>query len=129
MMTIQGDAIQKRILIGGVWYICNLSHRDNIEYWRVAFDGAEKVANKLKRNGIVVVAIKKGVPTSTIEIDKSRYHVWNRDYHLNQCEDIFDWIRTSKVGEFTNYYDKVCFHTDNGFVAAYMDDINNFWSF
>ena len=128
-MTIQGDAVQKRILIGGVGYICNLSHRDNIEYWRVANNGAEKVVKELEKNGLVVVGIQTGCPTSTIEIDKSRYHVWNQTYHLNQCENLLEWVKDSKVGEFTHYYDKVCFHTEQGFVAAYRDDINNFWKF
>ena len=129
MITILGDSIQKRILIGSVWYTCNLSHRDNIEYLEVSSYGAEKVAKELERNGMVVVAIQKGVPSSTIEIDKSRYHVWNQTYHLNQCENLLEWVKDSKVGEFTNYYDKVCFHTEQGFVAAYRDDINNFWKF
>jgi hypothetical protein len=129
MITILGDSIQKRILIGSVWYTCNLSHRDNIEYLEVSSLGAEKVAKELERNGMVVVAFQKGVPSSTIEIDKSRYHVWNQTYHLNQCENLLEWVKDSKVGEFTNYYDKVCFHTEQGFVAAYRDDINNFWKF
>lgn len=129
MITILGDSIQKRVLVDGVWYICNLSHRNNIQYWSVANNGAEKVAKELKKNGLVVVGIQTGCPTSTIEIDKSRYHVWNQTFHLNQCENLLEWVKDSKVDEFTYYYDKVCFHTEQGFVAAYRDDINNFWKF
>lgn len=129
MMTIQGDAIQKRILIGGVWYICNLSHQDNIEYWRVACHGAEKVAEELKRNGFEVVAIQAGCPSSTIQVDNSIYNFMDDVYHLNQCEDIIEWCASSVVGEFSYYYDKVIFHTHDGFVAAYRDDINNNWKF
>lgn len=122
------DSIQKRILVNNTWYICNLSHKDNIQYWSVSCSGAQAVAEELKRNGMVVTNIREGVPTSVIEVDTSRFHVWNYTYHLNQCEDLLEWVRTSKAGEFTNYYDKVVFHHPEGrFIAAYRDDINNYW--
>lgn len=126
MVTILGDSVSKRILIDGCWYICNLSHRDNIQYWTCC--NAKKVAEALEKNGLVVVSIDDSDLPEKIEVDTSRYHVWNYTYHLNQCEDLLEWIRTSKAGEFTNYYDKVVFHHPEGkFIAAYRDDINNFW--
>lgn len=127
MLTMNGDAVQKRILVNGTWFICNLSHKDNVQYWSVACNGAESVAEELKRNGMVVMNIREGVPTSVIEVDTLRYHVWNMDFHLNQCEDIFEWFRTSEECDFTRYYKHVVFHHPNGrFYAAYADDIDNF---
>lgn len=50
-----------------------------------------------------------------------------KTYTLNQCDDIFDWFESSAVGEFTRYYDKVVFHTDEGIYSAYADNLNNGW--
>ena len=49
------------------------------------------------------------------------------NYTLNQCEDFFKWLTSSKVGEFTLVYDKVVFNTTDGFVAAYTNDLDNYW--
>lgn len=46
-------------------------------------------------------------------------------YTLNQCEDIWQWFKESKVGEFTRYYSKTIFHTDHGFCAAPSNDLTN----
>jgi hypothetical protein len=48
-----------------------------------------------------------------------------KEYTLNQCEDILDWFTTSKIGEYTRFYDKVVFHTEDGFYSAYADDLTN----
>lgn len=50
-------------------------------------------------------------------------------YTLNQVqEDLFEFIDNSKPGEYTRYYNQIVFHTENGFVAAYADDLNNCWA-
>ena len=46
-------------------------------------------------------------------------------YTLNQCENIWHWFSNSKVGEFTRFYSKTIFHTENGFYAAYSDNLSN----
>ena len=46
-------------------------------------------------------------------------------YVLHQCDDIWKWFEESAVGEYTNYYNNVVFHTDNGFYAAYADNLSN----
>jgi hypothetical protein len=48
-----------------------------------------------------------------------------KNYALNQCEDIFKWFEDSVVGEFTRYYDRIVFHTEYGFYAAYADNLSN----
>ena len=50
-----------------------------------------------------------------------------KNYILAQCEDIFKWFSTSKVGEYTAYYDKFIFHTENGCFAAYRDNLDNYF--
>lgn len=51
-------------------------------------------------------------------------------YTLNQVqENLFEFIDNSKPGEYTQYYDQTVFHTErNGFVAAYTDNLNNYWT-
>lgn len=51
-------------------------------------------------------------------------------YTLNQVqEDLFEFTDNSKPGEYTRYYDKIVFHTErNGFIAAYANDLNNYWA-
>ena len=49
------------------------------------------------------------------------------EYKLNQCDDLCRWFAESCVGEYTNYYDKVVFHTTRGFYAAYRDNLGNNW--
>lgn len=51
-----------------------------------------------------------------------------KKYIKNQFTELFNFIDKSKIGEFMDYYDKVVFHTENGFIAAYRDDLNNYWS-
>jgi hypothetical protein len=48
-----------------------------------------------------------------------------KTYTLNQCEDIWKWFKESVIGEYTHYYYKVVFHTEEGLYAAYADDLNN----
>lgn len=118
--------MQRRITIDGLTYICNVSHRDNIEYWRVAYTGAERIAKELEKNGMVVLAVKEDLPTSIIEIDKNAYRFNGKTYKLHQCDgDLFEWHMVTTTGEFTYYYDKVVFVTSDGVIAAYRDDITN----
>lgn len=51
-------------------------------------------------------------------------------YTLNQVqENLFEFIDNSKPGEYTRYYDQIVFHTErNGFVAAYADNLDNYWT-
>ena len=44
---------------------------------------------------------------------------------LNQCDDLWKWFENSKVGEFTRYYSYTIFHKENGFYAAYSNDLSN----
>lgn len=53
-------------------------------------------------------------------------------YTLNQCSDedetLYEWMSRSKIGEYTVYYDKLVFKTKDGVIAAYKDNLNNYWS-
>lgn len=50
-----------------------------------------------------------------------------KTYTQKQCDDIFQFLDTSEIGEYMRYYDKIVFHTDAGFIAAYSDDLSNYW--
>ena len=75
--------------------------------------------------------IKPEFLRSAIELIKhiNSYVVFNGNpYSINQCEgDIFEWYKNSSVGQYTNYYDKLIFHTREGIEAAYKDDLSNYW--
>ena len=45
----------------------------------------------------------------------------------NRCVDIFDILDNIKTGEYCIYYDKYLFKTDKGMIAAYRDNISNYW--
>ncbi len=48
-------------------------------------------------------------------------------FTLNQCDDIWQWFATSKVYEFTRFYDRVVFHAPNDyFYGAYRNDLSNY---
>ena len=49
----------------------------------------------------------------------------NIPYVLNQAEDVWEWFGSSKVGEYTHYYSQIIFHKEEGFYAAYKDDLSN----
>ena len=50
-------------------------------------------------------------------------------YTLNQEQkSLFEFIDGSKPGEYMRHYDKVVFHTEKGFIAAYTDDLDNYWT-
>ena len=53
-----------------------------------------------------------------------------QQYTLNQAKnDLWQFIHESRPGEYTRYYDKIVFHTErNGFIAAYANDLNNYWN-
>lgn len=54
-------------------------------------------------------------------------------YTLNKClsdedETLYEWAVRSKTGEYTVCYDKIVFNTKNGgIIAAYRDNLNNYW--
>lgn len=53
-------------------------------------------------------------------------------YTLNQCgkenyETLFDWIERSQIGDYTAYFDKMIFKTEKGVIAAYSNDLRNYW--
>lgn len=120
--------MQRRITIDGLTYICNVSHDDEVEYWNVA--NAKKIAEHLKSNGYKVVGVFSCDCPQMVWVKKNEREFNGETYLLNQCEgDLLDWINNSMCGDFTNYYDKVLFNTEDGFVAAYRDDIRNNWKF
>lgn len=52
-----------------------------------------------------------------------------QQYTLNQAEvDLWQFISESKPREYTRYYDKFVFNTGRGFIAAYVDDLDNYWN-
>lgn len=53
----------------------------------------------------------------------------NNTYTLNQITtDLFEFINNSKPLQYTNYYDKLIFHTPNNkFIACYKDNLYNYW--
>ena len=120
--------MQRRIVIGNVTYICNLSHDDETEYWSVA--NAKKLAEHLKKNGYKVMQVNDKDCPQSVWVKKNEHTFKGEIYFLNQCEgDLIDWVGSSMVNDFTYYYDKILFNTEQGFVAAYRDDINNNWKF
>ena len=47
----------------------------------------------------------------------------------NAIAPLFDWLQTSVVGECVAFYDKILFHTNSGFFAAYANNLSNNWKF
>ena len=120
--------MEKRVLVGGIEYICNCTYSDHIEHWSCA--NAERVSDYLRKNGAKVLSINTSDVPQRIDVDRSVYRFKGEEYTLNQCEtDLFGWFEHSNDGEFTYYYDKIVFHTEDGFIAAYRDDISNNWKF
>jgi hypothetical protein len=120
--------MQRIITIEGLTYLCNVSHDDEKEYWSVA--NAKELAEFLTNNGYEVISTYcEGCPQQVVTRKNIRIFKGEM-YFLNQCEgDLIEWVANSMVNDFTNYYDKVLFNTEDGFVAAYRDDINNNWKF
>ena len=120
--------MQRRITIDGLTYICNVSHDDEIEYWSVA--NGKKLAEYLKAQGCEIVGVDDMLMPHMVRVKKNFRYFNDEIFCLKQCEgDLIDWMKDSFCGEFTYYYDKIIFDTEDGFVAAYRDDINNNWKF
>ena len=116
--------MQRRIEIDGVTYICNVSHTEETEFWSCAKE--QLIADFLKRNGAEVIDAYRGDVTGVVVVERTIYHFQGALYMLHQCEgDLFEWFSDAMCGDFTYYYDKIVFCTDNGFVAAYRDNISN----
>lgn len=116
--------MQRRILIGDVTYICDLSHRENTEFWSCA--NAELLAKWLRENGAIVLATECNDLPQKVMVDRSHYRFNGEVYILKQCEgNIFEWFAGSEVGHFTYYYDNIVFKTSDGVIAAHRDDISN----
>lgn len=125
MLQMNGYRVARRVLIDRIWYICNLSYSDTIEHWECA--NAKLVADYLTKQGLKVVSIDDSRKPQRIDVDTTIYHFLGEVFHLNQCEDIFEWFRTSNKGEFTHYYKHLVFHVaGDKFLSAYADDINNY---
>lgn len=63
---------------------------------------------------------------TTILLDEKKTIIFdNIRYVLNQAEDIWEWFGESKVGEYTHFYSKLVFHKEEGFYAAYKDNLTN----
>lgn len=50
-----------------------------------------------------------------------------REDDNNSLAPLSDWFKTSKVGEYTNYYTYIVFHSQKGFFACYADNTENYW--
>ena len=52
-----------------------------------------------------------------------------KEYILNQCTtDLFDWASYAQPNQYTMYYDKIVFKTENNkFFACYKDNTQNVW--
>lgn len=53
-------------------------------------------------------------------------------YTINQCgkenyETLFEWGERSRTGDYTVYFDKVVFKTEKGVIAAYSNNLENYW--
>lgn len=120
--------MQRRIKIDGLTYICNVCHNDETEFWTVS--NAKVLANYLTKQGYRVTDVHvDGIP-QVVEVEKKTRIFEGQVYFLNQCEgDLLEWISNSVMNDFTYYYDKVLFNSEDGFIAAYRDDINNNWKF
>lgn len=112
--------MKKIIQIDGVGHYCEVTHSEKTEFWRCG--DAEKVAKALKANGKAVV----GIHTGLVEVNRLFYTFLGNTYMLEQCDDLLEWFRTSLCGDFTYYYNHVVFNTEDGFISAYADDINNY---
>lgn len=125
MIKKEGYRIERRVLIDGLWYICHLSYSDTIEHWSCA--NAKLVADYLTKQGLEVIGIDDSGLPQRVDVDTTIYNFLGEVFHLNQCEDIFEWFRSSVAGEFTHYYKHLVFHmADDRFISAYADDITNY---
>lgn len=52
-----------------------------------------------------------------------------RENDSSPIAPLTDWLRSSLVGDCAHYYDKVIFHAENAFIAAYANDLHNYWEF
>ena len=118
--------MERRIMIGDLTYICNVTHDDEFEYWNVS--NADKLTEYLLQNGYKVEQIHSDCHPQQVVV-KRGIRIFERDiFFLDQCEgDLIDWIKDSLPNTFTYYYDKVVFVTDDNVIAAYRDDIDNYW--
>jgi hypothetical protein len=123
--------MQRRILIDDVTYICEVTYSGDTEFWSCSRSRGEQIADFLRNNGAMVNSCEFDGMYCRIEVDRSRYTFMGESYWmLNQCDgDLVTWLHDSLEGDFTYYYDKIIFNTEDGFVAAYRDDINNNWKF
>lgn len=96
---------------------------ENFDYYTVEKEDAEDVVKAMRNNGMSAGEIIGNV----IQVCRRFWTFKNKLYTLNQCSDVLEWIKDSETGEFTYCYDKVLFHTKEGFYAAYFDNISNSW--
>lgn len=63
----------------------------------------------------------------TIEFQNENYSFFNE---CNECDEDFtlQFYNKSKVGQCWHHWQEIIFHTREGFVAAYRDDLTNFWN-
>lgn len=50
-----------------------------------------------------------------------------KQYRKLDVYDLFEFIETSKPGEYMQYFDKYVFRTETEVFAAYVDDLENCW--
>ena len=100
------------------------------EYWNCeqCKNDVQRVAEFLKKNGFDILEVADVEGEHYVKIDRNVHDFNGERYILNQCTgDIFEWFRNAIIGDFTYYFDKLVFNTEDGFVAAYIENINNNW--
>ena len=50
-----------------------------------------------------------------------------KQYRKLDVYDLFEFIETSKPGEYMRYFDTYVFRTETEVFAAYVDDLENCW--
>lgn len=105
-----------------------ITYGDNKEYWNCegCKNDVHRIAEYLKSQGYDINQVVDEDDEQYIEVNRSVHDFKGKRYLLNQCDgDVFEWFRNATIGDFTYYFDKLIFNTEDGFVAAYRDDINN----
>lgn len=94
------------------------------DYYICPKNRVDEVVFAMMENGMVVN--EWSYDTGVITINRRCFKFKGETYTLKQCSDIFEWFGDAQVYEFTYYYDRVVFHTHNGFYAAYIENTSNY---
>lgn len=105
-----------------------VSYEDDEECWNCerCIDGTQRVADYLRAQGYHIIQVVNEDGEHYIKVNRLVHDLNGVSYKRNQCDgDIFEWFNNALIGDFTYYFDKLIFNTEDGFVAAYRDNINN----